>query len=957
VIHKLFLLVLIYFFCNQLHAQYWQQQVNVTIDVTLNDVEHTLDGFEKIEYVNNSADTLRFIWFHVWPNAYKNDKTAFSEQLLINNRTDFYFSSAEKKGYINRLNFSVNNIVAQTEDHPEHIDIIKVLLPAPLLPGATALISTPFHIKLPYNFSRGGHVKQSYQVTQWFPKPAVYDKSGWHPMPYLDQGEFYSDFGNYDVTIHVPPDYVVAATGQLQNKDELTWLKQRALVPVKKELTETVTKAVTKNTFTKKKIEVEKKPVITLPQTLKTLRYLQNNIHDFAWFADKSFIVNYDTLQLTTDRTIDVWSFYQPAESKTWKNSIAFLKRAVMLHSDWIGEYPFNLITAVQGPMGFSGGMEYPTITLLSKLGNESNVDEIIFHEAGHNWFQGILATNERLYPWMDEGMNSFYDRQYTKWKNLQRKSDKKNRNKFPLNRVPENIENLALKTAIQENTDQPINTPAEKFTEANYGLIAYIKTAAWMERLEEKLGKNVFDTCIKAYYRQWSFKHPQPEDFKKIIEEKSGKNLDAHFKQLNETGPLTKTNTLKKITPAFLFNTKNTDAKQYITFTPAAGYNVYNGLMVGAAIHNYQFPLPRFRFFLTPLFGTKSNNINGIARASYNWYLQGKIKKAEAGLSAAAFNIDEALIGNEKFKLGFRKIAPFLKINFSNSNIYSKLNSYIQYKFFFINEDGLTFKQQVNGPDTLNTIQKKRVSRTLQQLQFVMENTRVLYPYKVLLQFEQGKDFFRPAFTGNYFFNYANREGGINVRGFAGGFIYTTEKTTNKQFSTDRYHLNLTAANGYEDYTYTNYFIGRNKFDGFASQQLMMRDGGFKVRTDLLSDKVGKTDRWLAAINLTTDIPKKANPLAALPIKIPLKLFADIGTVAEGWDKNTALNRILFDAGLQISFLKETINIYMPLFYSSEFKDYINATLTEKKFWKKISFSIDIQNFSLKKFNNNLPF
>lgn len=199
---------------------YWQQQVNYVIDVSLNDIEHTLDGYEKLEYTNHSPDTLNFIWFHLWPNAFKNDKTAFSEQLLLNNRTDFYFSDKEQKGYINRLDFKVNGITAKLEDHPEHIDIVKLILPKSLAPGETIGFSTSFHVKLPHNFSRGGHVKQSYQVTQWYPKPAVYDQKGWHPMPYVDQGEFYSEFGNYDVRITIPDNYVVAATGQLQNEEE-----------------------------------------------------------------------------------------------------------------------------------------------------------------------------------------------------------------------------------------------------------------------------------------------------------------------------------------------------------------------------------------------------------------------------------------------------------------------------------------------------------------------------------------------------------------------------------------------------------------------------------------------------------------------------------------------------------------------------------------------------------------
>jgi len=169
---------------------YWQQQVNYTIDVILHDKDNRLVGLEKIEYTNNSPDTLGFIWFHIWPNAYKNDKTAFSDQLLVNGNTKFYFSGKEQKGYINQLDFKVNNTTCVIEDQPQYIDVIKVVLPEPLLPGQQVALTTPFHEQLPFNFSRGGHDGESYQLTQWYPKPAVYDKHGWHPMPYLDQGEF-----------------------------------------------------------------------------------------------------------------------------------------------------------------------------------------------------------------------------------------------------------------------------------------------------------------------------------------------------------------------------------------------------------------------------------------------------------------------------------------------------------------------------------------------------------------------------------------------------------------------------------------------------------------------------------------------------------------------------------------------------------------------------------------------
>ena len=270
------------------------------------------------------------------------------------------------------------------------------------------------------------------------------------------------------------------------------------------------------------------------------------------------------------------------------------------------------------------------------------------------------------------------------------------------------------------------------------------------------------------------------------------------------------------------------------------------------------------------------------------------------------------------------------------------------------ISETGLDFSRDTIRQTDIITYPK--INRTLNQLQFSILNSRVLYPYTATFQAEQGAGFVRLNLTGNYFFNYA-QGGGVNVRLFAGKFIYTGEKTFISRFETDRYHLNMSGAKGYEDYTYSNYFIGRNEFEGSSNQQMMIRDGAFKVRTDLLSDKIGKTDDWLTALNFTTTIPKQINPLELLPIKIPLRIFADIGTYAEAWKKNASTGRFLYDAGFQLSLLNNVVNVYFPVLYSKVYDDYFKSTITEKRFQKNISFSIDLQNITLKRLFPQSPF
>lgn len=920
---------------------YWQQQVNYTIDVSLNDKEHTLTAFEKIEYTNNSPDTLKFIWFHLWPNAYKNDKTAFTDQVLQNGSTSFYFSAKEDKGYINRLDFKVNNITAQTEDHPQHIDIIKIILPVPLAPGQKTIITTPFHVKLPFNFSRGGHDGQSYQVTQWYPKPAVYDKKGWHPMTYLDEGEFYSEFGSFDVSISLPKNYVVAATGELQNAEEKKWLLSRA------DYTWEPVKQREKNTTGQYKTTYQLFPESSTES--KTLQYKQNNIHDFAWFADKRFIVTQDTCQLASGKIINVYTYYTPPEKGIWNKSVGYSKEAIHHYSSLVGEYPYSIVQAVQGPKSFGGGMEYPTITVLSPSKSSLELRNTILHEIGHNWFYGILASNEREHPWMDEGINSYYENKYE-----QQKDPAYN------NRSEQSI----LESFIAEKRDQPIETPSEKFTDANYGLIAYYKTSQWIAWLEKYMGAATFNTAMQEYFRQWQFKHPQPEDFKKALETASGKNLDSAFNLLTKKGPLPGT-AKKGIAlqgPMGIVNTKNLNKKTAITVLPTIGANSYDKLMAGITITNLRLPPNRFQFLLTPLYATGSQSFNGIGFANLSFYPDHIFRKIDLGVSASTFTADQFTDGdNNKNYLRFTKIAPGLRLTLAQKNPRSQLLRYIQFKTFLISEDGLRFFRDtvISGTDTTisNKYRTINENRTLNQLQLVVQNNRVLYPYRGELKIEQGKDFIRTAFTGNYFFNYP-KEGGLNVRLFAGKFFYSSSKTLSKQFATDRYHLNMTGATGYEDYTYSDYFIGRNKFQGLASQQIMVRDGGFKVRTDLLADKVGKTDDWLVAANFSTSIPSSVNPLSLLPVNIPIKLFFDLGTYADAWNPNATADRFIFDAGIQISLLKETVNIYIPLIYSKVYKDYIQSVIEKKgRIWKTISFSIDISNFSFRKIDRNLDF
>jgi hypothetical protein len=928
--------------------KYWQQEVNYTINVTLNDKDNTLDAFEKMVYVNNSPDTLQFIWFHLWPNAYKNDKTAFSEQMTANGNTDFYFSKEEDRGYINRLDFKVDGVTAKFEEHPVNIDIGKLNLPIPLAPGKSVTITTPFHEKLPKNFSRGGHTGQTYQVTQWYPKPAVYDSKGWHRMPYVDQGEFYSEFGKFDVTITLPSNYIVAATGELQNADELEKLKTLGRQALEAQDNFKLYKGGLEAGAKKAgKTHYEVMPA-SFAQT-KTLRYIQEQVHDFAWFASKLFLVEYDTIQLSS-KNVNAFTFFHPWEKDNWSKSISYVKDGTRKYSEYIGEYPFKAVNAVSGDANEnSGGMEYPTITLITTTEGGQEMDVTIAHEIGHNWFYGILASNERDHPWMDEGMNTYYQNRYELEKYGSYNIVTKNGGNLFRNKTPDDALEMLLNLMFKIYKDQPIETPSELFTKANYGLVVYIKTSIWMKKLEDQLGKANFDNAMKAYYKEWSFRHPYPENFKLSIEKTSGQNIDELYNQLSATGPITPPQK-KSLRLTGFYNLKNTGKYNYISLMPAVGYNMYDGFMIGAMIHNYEVPLPNFRFAISPLYGTNSNALNGIGQVSYHWYSKGYISQVAVGVNGARFSTNDGIDSNgNKVFSNFSKLVPSLQVYFNNKDARSAKRKWIDLRSFLINETGFNY---VFSPIDNTSYPEKgeRKSRYINQLSYNSENNRVLYPYKYQLQVQQGKEFYRAAATLNYFFNYP-KGGGVKMRVTAVKFGYIGGKTSLKQSNTYVYQPKLTAVRGNEDYTYSNYFIGRNEFEGFASQQIMERDGNLKIRTDIFQDLQGRSDDWIAAINLSTSIPKKI-----LPLPFPIKIYADAGTYADAWKKDASVGRFLYVTGIQLSLLGDLINIYAPILYSKEFSNNLKTVPEENQFFKKISFSINIQNLSLRRLVPELP-
>ena len=510
---------------------YWQQEVNYTIEVSLNDRTHTLSGNISIEYINNSPDVLEKIYFHLWPNAYRNRYTALAKQLYENGNDVLYTCPDSSRGYIDSLFFTTDGELLQWEYDEKHIDICQVYLKTPIRTGEKVVLNTPFKVKIPSGeISRLGHIEQSYQITQWYPKPAVYDERGWNQMPYLNQGEFFSEFGSYDVFITLPENYVVGATGDLQTKDEQDFL-QNKIQETKDRMAEYVT--------------LNRRDTIFFPASSpkqKTIRFTQSKVHDFAWFADKRYAVLKGEVTLPhSKRKVDTWAMFVPNNAKTWESSLEYLKDGTYYYSLWNGDYPYSHVSAVDGTISAGGGMEYPNITVIGNTSSKKELEVVIVHEVGHNWFYGILGSNEREYGWMDEGLNTLNEMRYiqTKYPEDKSLSDMLLGGRLHFDNLSHHdVGDISTQVISVLGLDQPVQTHSADFSGINYGVIMYQKTGLIFLYLKEYLGYEKFDKLMQTYFDKWKFRHPYPSDFRKIADSISEQSLSWLFDGLvNTTG------------------------------------------------------------------------------------------------------------------------------------------------------------------------------------------------------------------------------------------------------------------------------------------------------------------------------------------------------------------------------------------------------------------------------------
>ncbi len=481
--NPLLLLFLLFLSLPTLSQDYWQQRVEYQMDIDFDVVNHQFTGKQKLTYVNNSTDTLRAVYYHLYFNAFQPNSMMDerSRDLLDPDRRvqDRISLLNEKEiGYQQIRSLKQNGSEVQ---HKTVGTVLEVELHEPILPGETTIFDMMFEGQVPLQIRRSGRDSQegiAYSMTQWYPKLAEYDEDGWHAYSYVAR-EFYAPWGDFNVNITIDKNYILAAGGVLQNPDEIGFGYSNE----------------SPDHSSKEKL---------------TWRFRAENVHDFAWSADP----DYKHKIVETENGTIVRLFYQQdSATLNWEKLPEYIPAILKYANQNFGEYPYPEFVIMQGG---DGGMEYPMSTLVTGHRSLMSLVGVVVHEWMHSWYQGVLGSNEILYGWMDEG--------FTEWA-----QGKILRDVFS---NPNDIINkyAGYTTLALSGYEEPLSTPADYF-KTNYAYGAnYSKGALTLYQLEYIIGEKVLAKGMLRYFNEWKFRHPDKMDFIRIIEDVSGIELDWYF-------------------------------------------------------------------------------------------------------------------------------------------------------------------------------------------------------------------------------------------------------------------------------------------------------------------------------------------------------------------------------------------------------------------------------------------
>ncbi|WP_396191356.1 M1 family metallopeptidase [Flavobacterium sp.] len=496
-------------------AKYWQNRVDYQIAVSLNETTNEISGSETLTYTNNSPDNLGFLWMYLDQNLFSKDSRGNAVVPLNGSRNGakgqefdggHKIKSVKIVSTVNGKSFEKETTFTITDTR------MQVDLPQDLKAnGGSVKIKIEFSFVSPeYGSDRMGVLETKngkiFTIAQWYPRMCVYDDvRGWNTNPYLGAGEFYLEYGDFDVAITAPASHIVVGSGDLLNTSEVYTAEQQKRW--------NAAKASDKTVIIRSADEVTNATSRPAGKSTLTWKFKIKNSRDFSWASSPAFVIDAARINLPSGKKSLAISAY-PTESNGnngWERSTEYTKASIEHYSKLWYEYPYPAATNVAGN---EGGMEYPGIVFCSWESRGASLWGVTDHEFGHIWFPMIVGSNERLFAWMDEGFNTFINSLSTA--------------AFNNGEYKEPAMNLHDMAEYMTGTDnEPIFTAPDNMKEANIGLLAYLKPGSGLTMLRENiLGKERFDKAFREYIKRWAYKHPQPDDFFRTMENVAGEDL-----------------------------------------------------------------------------------------------------------------------------------------------------------------------------------------------------------------------------------------------------------------------------------------------------------------------------------------------------------------------------------------------------------------------------------------------
>ncbi len=493
-------------------VRYWQNRADYALAATLDTAAKTVHGEMTLRYTNNSPDTLRFLWLQTEQNAFK-----------TNTLNSFVFPEQSRfgaRGFAGGYNFTRFDQLLNTPaagksarraalKRRDNETLLKVDLAEPLAPGKTATIDAAWTFLVPeHGADRMGRDGALFEIAQWYPRVAVYDDvRGWNIEPYLGQGEFYLDYGNYSLAITVPAGYIVASTGVLQNAREVLTPTQIARHAIAAK-SDTVIRLITAD---------ELKGGAARARTTGTMtwKFAAKNVRDAVWAASPDF--QWDA---SSWKGIMAYAYYRPSAAVNWHDAADQSRMSIMEYSERWFMYPWPQISAIEGPIS---GMEYPMVAMENKSQDVYDLYNVVTHEIGHMWFPMIVGSNERAYMWQDEGFNTFINT-FSESRRYPEKGDQMARSAE---------ERRLVEGYMVNGIDKPVVMNPDRIDPRLLGEAAYVKPSVGLQLLrQEILGPDAFDDAFRTYIARWAYKHPTPTDFFRTMEDVGGRRLDWFWRQ-----------------------------------------------------------------------------------------------------------------------------------------------------------------------------------------------------------------------------------------------------------------------------------------------------------------------------------------------------------------------------------------------------------------------------------------